>query len=204
VVPAARLSSLAGRLLSRLFICCYSFFIRSYLGKSDYGRTVSSLNDELTAFITSQHVFFVATAPRECTGHVNVSPKGLETLRILSPSSIAYLDLTGSGVETIAHLNNNRRIVLMLCAFEGPPKIVRVHGRARAIPLGQAEFDYLRELFPDYPGARSVVKVEISRVAQSCGYGVPLFRYEGQRTQLRRWAESKGAEGLGKLSPEQE
>jgi hypothetical protein len=140
-------------------------------------------------------MFFVASAPLDPAGHVNLSPKGLDTFRILDPGTVAYLDLTGSGIETVAHLKENGRIVIMFCAFQGPPNILRLHGRGRVVEA-DAEFDALRALFPEFEGVRSVIVVEITRVSDSCGFAVPLLRYEGEREQLQAWAKKKGAEGL--------
>lgn len=160
------------------------------------GRVDDAISDELAAFIAAQHVFFVATAPSGGDGHVNVSPKGLDTLAVLDPNTVAYLDLTGSGVETIAHLRDNGRITIMLCAFEGKPLIVRLHGRGEVLPVCEPEADALLSRFGSYPGARSVIRVRVDRVSTSCGYGVPLLEYEGDRDQLRSWAERRGPDGL--------
>jgi hypothetical protein len=160
------------------------------------GELFNGIDDALGAFIEAQQMFFVATAPLDAAGHVNLSPKGLDTLRVLGPSSLAYLDYVGSGAETIAHLRENGRIVVMLCAFEGPPRIVRLHGRGRVYEPGHGEFDRLRPLFPQEPPARAIIVVSLDRVSDSCGYGVPLYHYEGQRTQLARWSDRKGADGL--------
>ena len=159
-------------------------------------KTATSLNEAHIKFILAQNMFFVGTAPLDPQGHVNVSPKGLDTFRILSPTSVAYLDLTGSGVETMAHLRENGRIVVMFCAFLGPPNILRLHGRGRSVQPEEAEFTSLQKHFPVFAGTRSIVVVEISRVSDSCGYGVPLMRKEGERTQLQAWADNKGPEGL--------
>jgi predicted pyridoxine 5'-phosphate oxidase superfamily flavin-nucleotide-binding protein len=156
----------------------------------------STIDESAKKFIEAQPVFFVGSAPLDATGHVNVSPKGLDTLRILGPTTVAYLDLTGSGIETVSHLKENGRIVLMFCAFEGPPKILRVHGRGRVVEPGQARFAELASHFPEYPGARSIILVDVTRVADSCGFGVPLFELKGQRTQLPAWACKKGPDGL--------
>ena len=129
-------------------------------------------------------------------GHLNVSPKGLDTFRILGPKSVAYLDLTGSGIETVAHLRENGRITLMFCAFEGRPLIVRLYGRGRVVEPGDPEWDGLIARFPEYPGVRSVVVVDVERVADSCGYAVPLYEYQGERSQLIDYAEKKGPEGM--------
>ncbi len=160
------------------------------------GKVYDGLDDRLTAFLRRQHLFFVATAPLEKDGLVNVSPKGLDTLQILGNRRVAYLDLTGSGVETIAHLRQNGRIVLMFCAFEGRPRIVRLHGKGRVWLLDDPEFERLAPTFPAYPGVRAVIDVEIGRVSDSCGFSVPLFEYVGERDQLLKWSEGKGDQGL--------
>jgi hypothetical protein len=159
------------------------------------GRQYETLTPDLIAWIERQHLFFTATAPGD-GGHVNCSPKGLDTLRILDPLTVVYLDLTGSGVETIAHLRDNGRIVLMFCAFEGPPKILRIHGRGTVVLRGDARFDeLLRHFLPLAPpflaSARSIVQIDIDRVADSCGYGVPRMRYDGERRQLAEWTDNR-------------
>jgi len=128
------------------------------------GRTYEAIDDALAGFLRAQHVFFVATAP-ERDGHVNVSPKGLDTFAVTGATTVAYLDLTGSGVETIAHLRENGRITLLFCAFEGPPRIVRLYGRGRAILVGESGYDALASRFPAYLGARSVIEVALERIA---------------------------------------
>ena len=159
------------------------------------GRAFDSITPELRAWIEAQTMFFVGTAPGE-GGHVNVSPKGLDTFTVVDEHTVGYLDLTGSGVETIAHLRDNGRITIMFCAFEGAPQIVRLQGHGRVVaPADPEAAPYLAQ-FPDYPGARAVIVVELDRVATSCGYGVPLMRYEGERDRLVRWAEAKGDEGI--------
>jgi hypothetical protein len=120
----------------------------------------------------------------------------MDSVRILGPRRAAYVDLTGSGVETIAHLRENRRIVLMFCAFEGPPKIVRLYGFGTVHAVGSSEFDRLSGHFPEHTGVRSIIDVELTRIAHSCGYSVPRFDFAGERDTLVRWAESKGADGL--------
>jgi hypothetical protein len=160
------------------------------------GKTHDVIDERLRAFIESQHVFFVATAPLSETGHVNVSPKGLDSLRVLGPNEVAYLDFVGSGAETIAHLRENGRITVMLCAFEGAPKIVRLHGRGEVVEPGGAAFAELRRSFPPGTEGRSIIRIAVERVTESCGFGVPLYALEGSRTQLPAWAERKGEEGL--------
>jgi len=161
------------------------------------GKVHELIDDKIRAFIEAQQMFFVATAPLDPSGHLNLSPKGLDTLRIVGPRTLVYLDYVGSGSETIAHLRQNGRIVLMWCAFAGPPNIVRVHGRGEVIEPPDPEFEELRGLFPaTAPGVRSVVRIQVDRVGDTCGFGVPLYEYSGQRSQLTRWAEHKGTEGL--------
>jgi hypothetical protein len=159
------------------------------------GRVLDAITDELAAFIAAQSVFFVATAPTD-GGHVNLSPKGLDTFTVLDRNAVAYLDLTGSGVETIAHLRENGRITIMFCAFDGKPNIVRLYGRGEVLLIGEPGADALLPRFGEYSGARSVIRVAVDRVSTSCGYGVPLLRYEGERDQLTTWADRRGPEGL--------
>ncbi|WP_164015526.1 pyridoxamine 5'-phosphate oxidase family protein [Pyxidicoccus trucidator] len=148
-------------------------------------------------FIQRQRLFFTASAAS--TGHVNLSPKGLDALRILSDTAVAYLDRTGSGNETAAHLLADGRLTLMFCAFEGPPLILRLYGRGRVLPRGGPE--YTRLLASDFGGvepvgARQMVWLDLELVQTSCGYGVPLYEYGGERPTLTKWAEAKGPEGL--------
>jgi hypothetical protein len=159
-------------------------------------RVYPEIDASLAAWLRAQHLFFVATAPLAGDGLINCSPKGLDTLAILGPTTVAYLDLTGSGIETVAHLRENGRIVLMFCAMEGAPKIVRLHGAGTVVEPHMAEFAALRPHFPDLPGVRSIIKVEVSRISDSCGFGVPLYAYQGERDAIVRWAESKGPEGI--------
>lgn len=160
------------------------------------GKVYERLDDRLTSFIRRQHLFFVATAPLGGDGLLNVSPKGLDSFRILDERRVAYLDLTGSGVETIAHLRENGRIVLMFCAFDGKARIVRLYGSGRAWVPGEVEFDALAQGFPTYPGVRAVIDVDVVRVADSCGFAVPRFDFVEERTQLTEWCEAKGVQGL--------
>jgi hypothetical protein len=153
------------------------------------------LSPELVAWIGEQPMFFVATAPSD-GGHVNVSPKGLDTLRVLDPFSVAYLDLTGSGVETIAHLRDNGRITFMWCAFSGKPRIVRVYGQGTVHEIGTAGFDERASLFDELPGRRSIITVDVERVSTSCGYAVPLMALEGERDRLLDWARAKGEDAM--------
>ena len=160
------------------------------------GTIRTKLDDAARRFIEAQHMFFVASAPLDAAGHVNLSPKGLDTFRILGPQTVAYLDFNGSGVETIAHLKESGRIVLMFCAFQGPPNIFRLYGQGRVVEAHEAEFAELAGWFASCENARAIVVVELTRVTDSCGYGVPLFKYEGEREQLHAWARHQGPEGL--------
>ncbi len=150
-------------------------------------RQYDTIDEHLAGWIARQPLFFVGSAPLAPDGHVNVSPKGpIGSLRVLGPTTVAYLDIYGSGAETIAHLRENGRIVVMLCAFCGPPRIVRLHGRGEVLPAGDARFDRLlaQAAFedPSIPEARrAIVRVDVTRIADSCGYGVPLMAYEGER-----------------------
>ncbi|MDX6366220.1 MAG: hypothetical protein QOK30_1296 [Nocardioidaceae bacterium] len=154
------------------------------------------IDSRLRAFIERQHVFFVATAPTDPAGHVNVSPKGIGgTFAVVDDSTVAYLDITASGAETIAHLRDNGRITLMFCAFEGPPNVVRLHGHGRFVTVYDEEFADLLALFDEHRGARAVVIVDVERVSDSCGYGVPLLTHIGERHLLPEHMERKGEAG---------
>jgi hypothetical protein len=158
-------------------------------------KVLPQLTEGLHAFIQRQHLFFVATAPL-AGGHVNVSPKGLHTFRVFGPTSVGYLDLTGSGIETAAHIRDNGRITFMFCAVEGPPLILRLYGRGRVVLPADPEWAALAPHFPTLPGVRSIVLAELDRVQTSCGEAVPLYSYLGDRDDLVKWAETKGPEGL--------
>ena len=161
------------------------------------GKVFETIDEQLQRWIKRQALFFVATAPLDGDGHVNVSPKGpIGSLRVLGPRRVAYLDIVGSGAETIAHLRENGRIVIMLCAFEGPPRILRLHGRGEVVEPGDARFDeLLAEAGFEDPAVpqsrRAVIVVDVTRIADSCGYGVPLLSYEGEREHAVKWAEKK-------------
>lgn len=145
------------------------------------GSTIAAIDDKLAQWIAEQHVFFVATAPLSASGHVNCSPKGGNTLRVLGPNAIAYLDGAGSGIESIAHLRENGRMVLMFCAFDGAPRIVRLHGIGAVITPNQARFSNIVEQFPAFPTVRSIIYLDVQRVSDSCGYGVPLMDFRADR-----------------------
>ncbi len=159
-------------------------------------RLLPDIDSALRDFIAAQHLFFVGSAPLAADGHVNLSPKGLGTLRVLGPHSVAYLDYPGSGAETIAHLRENGRIVLMFCAFDGPPRIVRLHGQGTVVEPQDAAFAALRAHFGDGPGGRAIIRIEVARVSDSCGHGVPLMAFEAERSQLPAWMDHKGEDGL--------
>ena len=163
------------------------------------GRTYEHIDGRLADFVLGQPVFFVATAPGGAGGHVNCSPKGNKgSLVVLGPRTVAYQDWTGSGVETIAHLRENGRIVLMFCAFEGPPRIVRLHGVGGVCPPADPGFEELADRFeaPTAPGTRAIVRVDVQRISDSCGYGVPLMDFRAHRDNLDHWADTKGPDGL--------
>lgn len=166
------------------------------------GKVHTSIEPELQSWLEKQKLFFVATAPLARDGHVNCSPKGSDTFRLLGESEVAYLDLTGSGIETVAHLQENERIVIMFCALEGPPKIVRLHGRGSVVYPGQPDFEKLLAHFPAYPGVRSIVRVALTRVTDSCGFSIPQFQYVGERETLDQWAVRKGPDGVAKYQRE--
>jgi hypothetical protein len=170
--------------------------VASDIQVSFMGKIYDSIDEKLKQWLSAQKVFFVATAPISREGHVNCSPKDGESFRTLDERTVVYLDLTGSGVETIAHVKENNRIVLMFCAFTGAPKIVRLHGRGEIIEPKHAEFEQLRTIFPSAIGIRSFIKVHLTRISDSCGYGVPLYEFRGHRSQLEAWAERNGEESL--------
>jgi hypothetical protein len=150
------------------------------------GKTYNKLTDKLIDFIKAQKMFFVATAPRSDDGHVNVSPKGYDSLVVIDEETVAWLDLGGSGVETMAHLKENGRITIMFCAFEGPANIVRLYGKGEAVQFDDPRFPELLKLFPAFEKARAIVTVKLDRVSDSCGWGVPFYDFKGERDQLKR------------------
>lgn len=160
------------------------------------GKIYERIDDRLRSFIQAQPVVFVATAPSGSDGHVNLSPKGVGgTFAVLDDLTVAYLDITASGAETIAHLRQNGRITLMFCAFAGPPKVLRLHGRGRVISMYDEEFETYAEHFTERRGARAVIVVDITRIADSCGFGVPLMDFVGERDLLPGHVDRKGDHG---------
>lgn len=160
------------------------------------GKVFDEITPELAEWLKAQHLFFVATAPLNSEGLVNCSPKGMDTFSVLGPRQVAYLDLTGSGVETIAHLHENGRIVLMFCALAGPPKIVRLHGQGTVVTPETPDFAELRTHFPEHVGGRAVIKVELTRIGDSCGFSIPRYEYVNERDALVRWTEAKTPQEL--------
>ncbi|MBN3909390.1 MAG: pyridoxamine 5'-phosphate oxidase family protein [Nostoc sp. NMS1] len=154
------------------------------------------ITDELQDFIAAQHLFFVGSAPLSPTGHVNLSPKGLGCFRVLSPKQVGYVDLTGSGNETSAHLQENGRITFMFCAFEEPACILRLYGQGNTILPSSPDWDSLYSLFLPMPGTRQIIVADIEKIQTSCGFGVPLYEYRGERQTLVNWASKKGEEGV--------
>ena len=160
------------------------------------GKSYSTITPEIAGWVARQPVFFVASAPLSGTGHINCSPKGLDSFRVLGPTSVAYADLTGSGAETAAHLRENGRIVLMFCAFEGSPKIVRFHGQGEVVVPRSEEWHALSAKLPSHPSMRAIVRVKVTRVSDSCGYGVPNMTLVGDRDVIDRWVQTKGLDNL--------
>jgi Pyridoxamine 5'-phosphate oxidase len=160
------------------------------------GKVYTSISDQHQSFIEKQKMFFVATAPLSLEGHVNLSPKGLDSFRVLSPSKVAYMDITGSGNETSAHIMENGRITIMFCAFEGPPNILRLYGNGYTVIPGDAEWEELAGHFIIQLSTRQIIVADIDRVQTSCGFGVPLYEYTGERDQAEKWALNKGTDGL--------
>jgi hypothetical protein len=154
------------------------------------------INEAQQDFIRKQHMYFVASAPLDGEGHVNLSPKGLDSFRIFSANKVGYMDMTGSGNETSAHLLENGRITIMFCAFDGPPNILRLYGRGHAVLPGTPEWEEISPLFALRLSTRQIIVADIYKVQTSCGYAVPLMDYVDDRDQLDRWADAKGEQGL--------
>jgi hypothetical protein len=171
--------------------------VSSGIGDCENG-VVATQYDEITGrlgeFIARQQMFFVATAARD--GRVNVSPKGLDSLRVLGPNRVVWLNGTGSGNESAAHLLDSPRMTLMFCAFEGKPLILRLYGTAATVHEDEPAWEELIGLFPPMRGARNIFDMDVELVQTSCGFGVPLFEYQEQRTLMDSWAANKGVEGL--------
>lgn len=158
------------------------------------GKQLHEISTELQAFIEKQKIFFVATATSD--GFINLSPKGMDSIRILAPDRVVWLNVTGSGNETAAHLLKNNRITIMFCAFEGSPLILRLYGRGKTYHTNDAEWDEYITHFPPIPGARQIFDIKIDMVQTSCGMAVPFMDYIGEREELNKWAIKKGEEGI--------
>jgi hypothetical protein len=166
------------------------------------GTVYEGMDDVLSAWITEQPVWFIATAPLAADGHVNVSPRGHDTLSVLGPRQVAWVDYTGSGVETIAHLRENGRICLMFASFGPRPRIVRLHGYGKVVMPGEGLFAEVVSRHPRHPSTRAVVVVDVARVSDSCGYGVPVMDLVGERELLRLIADKKGSGGMAEYRAE--
>ena len=160
------------------------------------GKTSEFIEPKHKEFIEKQHLFFVSTAPLSAGGHINLSPKGLDSFRVLSPNLVGYMDIIGSGNETSAHILENSRISFMFCAFDGPPNILRLYGKGRTILPDDAEWADVSRQFTILASTRQIIVADIFQVQTSCGFGIPYYDYLGERDHSFKWAESKGAEGL--------
>ena len=160
------------------------------------GKLHDSIKAAHSAFIKQQHIFFVSTSPLSAEGRVNLSPKGLDCFRVLSPHQVAYMDLISSGNETSANTLENGRITFMFCSFEGAPNILRLYGKGYTVLPGTADWDEYASHFKVYPSTRQIIAANIDLVQTSCGFGVPLYDYSGERDIHFEWAEKKGADGL--------
>ncbi|MGZ8900656.1 MAG: pyridoxamine 5'-phosphate oxidase family protein [Limisphaerales bacterium] len=155
------------------------------------GKVFDSITPELREWLRKQRLFFVGTAPRSERAHLNCSPKGGDSFRVINDHEVAYRDLTGSGIETISHLQENGRIVIMFCAFSGPPKIVRLHGQGEVLYPGTQKFTALNQHFPEHRGTRAIIWVNVTRISESCGFAVPQFEFIADRDTLDKWVEKK-------------
>ena len=154
------------------------------------GRAFDTITDQMRSFIAEQHMFFVGTAPAS-NGNVNLSPKGYDAFRIIDERRVCYLDLTGSGAETIAHVRENGRITFMFCAFNGKPNIVRLYGTGNVVREGDADWESLSALFPEAAGTRSIITADIHRTSTACGYSVPFMDFVEDRQRLNEYWEDK-------------
>lgn len=166
------------------------------------GKENEFITDEQREYIDQQKMFFVCTAPLSGDGHINLSPKGFDCFRVLSPTKVGYLDIIGSGNETSAHLLENGRITFMFCSFDGPPKILRLYGKGYSVLPGDEEWKELSKAFTIHPATRQIIVADIFKVKKSCGFGVPFYNYEGERDHAFKWAENKGEEGLQEYKKE--
>ena len=160
------------------------------------GKEYTEIGDRLQDWIGKQHMFFVSTAPSAADGLINCSPKGLDCLRVLGPRQIAYVDTGGSGIETVAHLKDNGRITVMLCAFDGPPKIFRFYGKGTAVEPQDEGFDELLARFPEMPAARNIIVIDVERIIDSCGFGVPLYEFKAHRDALGKYFSKQSEDDI--------
>ncbi|SDP97755.1 Pyridoxamine 5'-phosphate oxidase [Mucilaginibacter sp. OK268] len=160
------------------------------------GKFFDSIQEQHQAFIEKQKMFFTASAPLTADGHVNLSPKGIDSFKVLSANRVAYMDIIGSGNETSAHILENGRITIMFCAFEGPPNILRLYGKGYTVLPGDEEWAALAQNFDILLATRQIIVADIHKVQTSCGFSVPYYSYEGERDQAYKWAANKGADGL--------
>lgn len=160
------------------------------------GKFTGSIQDSHKTFIEKQKMFFTGSAPLSIDGHINLSPKGLDSFRVLSPNRVAYMDIIGSGNETSAHLLENSRITFMFCAFDGPPNILRLYGKGRTVLPQDDEWNELSPYFELRLSTRQIIVADIHKVQTSCGFSVPLYAYTGERDHADNWAEAKGEKGL--------
>ena len=166
------------------------------------GKDYQEIDESLQRWIERQKLFFVATAPRADDGLINCSPKGLDGLRVSGPREMVYADIGGSGIETVAHLKENGRIVIMLCAFEGPPKIFRFYGKGRVLEPEDSGFEDLAALFPHVHTIRNIIVVDIERIRDACGYGVPTYEFQRERDSLKNWYDSMSEEDIAEYRAE--
>jgi hypothetical protein len=166
------------------------------------GKFFNTIEDKHRTFIEKQKMFFVSSAPLTADSHINLSPKGLDSFRVLSENQVAYMDIIGSGNETSAHLLENGRITFMFCAFDGPPLILRLYGKGYTVLPGDAEWGNMAQHFEILPFTRQIIVADINKVQTSCGFSVPYYEHTGERDQAYKWAENKGPEGLEKYKQE--
>ena len=159
-------------------------------------KKLPSIEPDLATWIAAQKIFFVGTAPLSAEAHLNISPKGGDSFRVLGPMEVVYQDYTGSGAETAAHVQENGRIIIMFCAFDGPPKIVRLHGRGTVIAETNPRFAEFANLFPNNPGTRAFIHVQVTRVSSSCGFSVPFYEFRSPRDTLDQWASKQSPEKI--------
>ncbi len=166
------------------------------------GKEYTEIDERLQSWMGRQHVFFVSTAPSTYSGLINCSPKGLDCLRVLGPNTLGYVDTGGSGIETVAHLKENGRITLMMCAFDGPPKIFRFYGIGSAVEPDDAGFPELLAKFPEMPAARNIIVIDVERIIDSCGFGVPLYEFKQHRDSLPNYFGNQSEEDILKYRRE--